>query len=163
MSPPMLQAQTVLARLRPFAGLVLLGLFLLAAQLAPLSHLASHRNDHTHGPELGTGTATTPTGHEAAHRSGLAHQHDAVPTAAEAPDAHDEDGAPPDQTPADAPAPDHGRGSSAHLGLALLEAPRALFLPPPAQLAALTPDAPLHDHAAPPRRQPRARGPPDLD
>lgn len=153
----MLQAQTILARLRPFAGLVLLGLFLLAAQLAPLSHLASHKNDHTHGPELGV----TAAGHEAAHRSGLAHQHDAVPAAAPAPAAHDD--AASDETPADAPAPDHGRGSSAHLGLALLEAPRALFLPPPASTEALAPDAPLHEHPDPPRRQTRARGPPALD
>ena len=33
-----------------------LGVFLLAAQLAPLAHLATHRNDHTHGPEAGEHT-----------------------------------------------------------------------------------------------------------
>ena len=57
------------ARLRRRAGALLLGVYVVAAQLAPLAHLASHRDDHTHGPAPhvpAAAAATTPNADRAA-------------------------------------------------------------------------------------------------
>ena len=59
-----------LARLRPIAGPLLLALFVAAAQVAPAMHLATHRDDHTHGPELG---------HDGDHDRDSDHDHGARP------------------------------------------------------------------------------------
>lgn len=40
-----------LERIRPAAGRLLISIFVLTAQLAPLVHLGQHPNDHTHGLE----------------------------------------------------------------------------------------------------------------
>lgn len=126
-----------LERIRPLAGPVLLGVFLLAAQLTPLLHLAAHRNDHSHGPEAAAD-------HDHGEPADLEHHND-------------------DTTPA-APHPsnDHGQASSAHFGLALLEAPPPPFLPPPADTLAVPPDVRLRRHHATAQPQPPVRGPPRL-
>lgn len=142
------------------AARLLLGVFVVAAQLAPVGHLATHRNDHTHGPEL-AGLANA--AHEAAHRSGLAHSHGPESdelTAEElawlfpngAPDAPVDSG--------NTPAHDHGRESVSHFGLALLQGPPPPLVPPPAEAVTPQPDIPLSGHVAPPLPQPPARGPP---
>jgi hypothetical protein len=56
--------QATLRRLRPAAAVVLLGVFLLAAQFAPVAHLATHAFDHTHGPRSRVFDAAA---HETAH------------------------------------------------------------------------------------------------
>lgn len=129
---------TTLERTRPLAGRLLLGVFVLAAQFAPLAHLATHRNDHTHGPE------SAPVDRSASHGS-RAHDHD------DADHDHDED------TPA---SPEHGRASAAHFDLALLDGPPPPFLPPPADTLAPPPDDVARWHHAPALPQPPARGPP---
>lgn len=136
------------ARLRPISGPLLLGVFLAAAQLAPIRHLAAHRDDHTHGPELPA--PTDDPGADPDHE----HEHD---------DDHDHDG-----DPGNDPAPgaphrhpnEHGQSSAAHFGLALLEGPPAPFLPPPSETLTTPPVAVLLGRFAVPRRQPPARGPP---
>ncbi len=59
-----------LARLRPIAGPTLLVLFMLAAQVAPVAHLARHDDDHTHGPERSSPPHSDPS---AGHDHGEAH------------------------------------------------------------------------------------------
>lgn len=132
----MWQHDLTLERIRPLAGRLLLGVFLLAAQLAPVAHLATHRPDHTHGPETG-------------------HDHEAAPRAAHSHD-HDHDGT----APADPASSEHGRASAAHFDLALLAGPPPPFLPPPAETLAPPPDAVARWHHAPALPQPPARGPP---
>lgn len=153
----MRQRHFTLERIRPLAGRLLLGIFLLAAQLAPLAHLATHRNDHTHGPETGHD-------HEAAPHAALAHDHDDADhdhddwfgddhgDASE----HEHDGT----TPADPTSSEHGRASAAHFDLALLDGPPPPFLPPPAETLALPPDVVARWHHAPALPQPPVRGPP---
>lgn len=149
------------ARMRASAARLMLGVFLLAAQLAPLGHLATHRNDHTHGPDAATGR-------EAARHAGRAHEHDDDHDDADhthddgfaddhgdAP-AHDHD----DGAPADPTSPEHGRASAAHFDLALLDGPPPPFLPPPAETLAPPPDVVARWHHAPAPPQPPARGPP---
>jgi hypothetical protein len=96
-----------LATLRQDTAPLLLLVFLLGAVLSPALHLAVHRDDHSHG----VGAVRT---HAAAHRAGLAHEH-------------------PDAPADDERTPDHGRDSSAHFGLALLQALPASELPRPAE------------------------------
>lgn len=170
----------VLARIRPAAGPLLLAVFLAAAQLAPLTHLATHRNDHSHGPEDGGngdrhrhGQAAAPVGRLATLADALARHGRRLPPVAPAPDdehpttgsgvAHRHADSPVghDREP-QAPSPRHGQGSLAHLGLALLAGPPPTFLPPPPDTLASPPDDVVRSHVAPPRRQPRARGPPHL-
>ncbi len=135
-----------LERIRPLAGPVLLGVFLLAAQCSPLVHLATHRSDHTHGPD--TAPDLDDDGHDDDHDH-------AEPADL---DHHDDD-----KTPAAPQSPtDHGRASSAHFGLALLEGPPTPFLPPPADTLAPPPDIALRRHHAPSQPLPPARGPPRL-
>jgi len=136
----MRQHDLTLERIRSFAGLLLLGVFLLAAQLAPLAHLARHRNDHTHGPETADHHAAAVDDHE--------HEHEHA-------DEHDHDGSAP--PPA---SPDHGRDSVAHFALALVEGPPPPFLPPPADTLAPPPDDVARWHHAPALPQPPVRGPP---
>jgi len=162
--------RTSLQDIRRVAGPVLLGVFVLAAQLAPVAHLATHRNDHTHGPELG---ALGDAAHEAAHRAGQPHAHadDLTPDErawlngddAAAAQGDDPAGTTSDGAPAHShgtPSHDHGRGSVAHFGVALVEGPPPPLVPPPAEAIAPPPDAPVRDHLAPARPQPPARGPP---
>ena len=144
-----------LERIRPTAALLLLAVFLAAAQLVPATHLATHRNDHTHGPTLPAAgpDARHHDDHAAAHRTGRAHDH-GVPVAVTP---HD------DQAPPAPAAPDdHGRASSAHFDLALLEAPPAPFVPLPAGTLALPPDIVVRWHHAPAQPHPPVRGPPRL-
>ncbi|MCC7031462.1 MAG: hypothetical protein IT179_01350 [Acidobacteria bacterium] len=163
--------RTSIQGIRRVAAPVLLGVFVVAAQLAPVAHLATHRNDHTHGPELGTlGDAD----HDAAHRAGLPHAHldeltadegawldgaeDSAATAGEhAPETGDASPAHSHGAPA---SHDHGRDSVAHFGVALVEGPPAPLVPPPAETIAPPPDATARDHRAPARPQPPVRGPP---
>jgi hypothetical protein len=144
-----------LERIRPTAALLLLAVFLGAAQLVPATHLATHRNDHTHGPAFpaaGSGAAPDDD-HAAAHRTGRAHDH-GTPVAVAPHDSH--------APSAPAPPDDHGRASSAHFDLALLEAPPAPFLPLPAGILARAPGVALHWSHAPPLAHPPVRGPPRL-
>lgn len=125
---------------------MLLVLFLLAVQLGPAFHLASHRDDHTHGLE------TTARAHASAHRAGLVHDHDDEKQAgnrSSRPDPPLEEG------------PGHGQWTSAHFGLALLAAPPPPALPAPAERLAprvspvLRAPLPPDDHAPPVRGPPR--------
>ena len=159
----MRRPHSMLERIRPTAGRLLLGVFLLAVQLSPLAHLATHRNDHTHGPDAADA-------HEAAHRGGHAHEHDDADHETDDADAdhghddavthddadHDHD----DRTPPRPSSSDHGRASAAHFDLALLDGPPPPFLPPPAATLALPPDVHARWHHAPALPQPPARGPP---
>lgn len=85
------------------AAQVLLVLFLLGHQLAPVAHLATHRPDHTHGPEF---SAPEPDEHDHDDNHGhhddhdVDHDHDEQP----APHSHNE------------PLNDHGRESVSHFG-----------------------------------------------
>jgi hypothetical protein len=97
------------ATLRQDSAPLLLLVFLLGAVLSPVLHLSVHRDDHSHG--LGSGRS-----HAAAHRAGLPHEHSHGPA--------DDTGE-----------PDHGRGSSAHFGLALLQAPASTGRPSPCRRA----------------------------
>lgn len=149
-----------LERIRPLAGRLLLGVFLVAAQLAPLAHLARHRNDHTHGPEATShhAAAVNDHGHEHDDEHDDEHEHDGWFTDddhGEAAD-HDHDG----DAPAAPASPDHGRDSVAHFALALLEGPPPPYLPPPASTLAPPPDQVARSHHAPALPQPPARGPP---
>lgn len=146
----MRRPDATLARIRPLARPVLLGVFLLAAQGTPLVHLATH-HDHTHGPE-----AAADDDHGDSEDDGHVHEHDDRHASAHL-DHHDEG------TPA-APPPshDHGRVSSAHFGLALLEGPPTPFLPPPAATLARPPDIVPRRHHAPAKPHPPVRGPPRL-
>lgn len=138
----------LLEGIRTIAGRLLLGVFVLAAQLAPLAHLATHRNDHTHGPE-----AAPRTSHDHDDDHDHDHGHDADHT--DSPE-HDHDGgAPPEPT-----SREHGRTSAAHFDLALLDGPPPPFLPPPAETLAPAPDVIARWHHAPALPQPPARGPP---
>ena len=145
--------------IRRIAGPVLLGVYVLAAQLAPVGHLATHRNDHTHGPEF---EALGDAAHEAAHRAGRAHDHGDATGDALTPDERawlaGEDA--PAEHSHDSPAHDHGRGSVAHFALALLQGPPPPIVPPPAETIAAPPDEALLGHDAPALPQPPARGPP---
>jgi hypothetical protein len=156
----------------------LLGVFLLGAQLAPAAHLATHRNDHTHGP--------VPDGprrdedHAAAHRTGRPHGHPAAvetPTraargarraadrAAEPahPNAgHDHHAGAEAEAPEPAPSPEHGRDSVSHFDVAILAGPPAPVLPPPAEALAPRPDTFHPGLRLPLRRQQPARAPPAL-
>ncbi|MGE3888189.1 MAG: hypothetical protein AB7H81_17280 [Vicinamibacterales bacterium] len=162
--------RTPLQDIRRVAGPVLLGVFVVAAQLAPAAHLATHRNDHSHGPEFGT---LDDAAHDAAHRAGLPHDHGDELTPEErawlnGDDAPIEYGDGTAATTGDAAPPhshgsplhDHGRGSVAHFGVALVEGPPPPLVPPPAETIAPPPDARARDHRAPARPQPPARGPP---
>ena len=167
--------QATLARLRPVAGSLLLALFLAAAQLAPAVHLATHRDDHTHGPELPSPfdrDADSDHDHLDDHDDADLddHDHDDLDHhdggALDALD-HDHGGAAEHHDHDGAPAPhrhssEHGQSSAAHFGLALLQGPPALFLPLPPDTLAPPPDAVLHGRVAAPRPQPPARGPPSL-
>jgi hypothetical protein len=155
----------------------MLGVFLLATQLAPLAHLATHGAGHTHGPRLATFDESD---HDAAHRHGQPHAHAAAGRAARssshahqwvrhAPVAWGDEQAETDHGP-DGPARrsggvpdrDHGRESISHFGLALNEGPPPPVVPAPAGTIAAPPDA--RPRAQPPagRPQPPTRGPPDL-
>lgn len=151
--------QGLIQSIRRIAGPVLLGVFVLAGQLAPVGHLATHRNDHTHGPEFATlGDAA----HEAAHRAGRAHEHgdttDDGLTAEERAWLAGEE-APPEHSHG-APGHDHGRESIAHFGLALLQGPPPPIVPPPSAAIAPPPDVALSGYDAPALPQPPSRGPP---
>lgn len=151
-----------LARLRPVAGPTLLVVFVLAAQLAPAVHLATHRHDHSHGPELPSPFAGAPddADHLDDHDDFDDHHHSSDVGLSEAhDDAVDHDRG---DVPASPHRPDseHGQSSAAHFGLALLQGPPPPFLPPPAETNAAPLDAVLHGRCAAPHPQPPARGPP---
>jgi hypothetical protein len=92
------------------AAAVQLAVFVGGGVAAPVWHLASHRPDHTHGPD---GWAFTFHVHEAA----ADHDHDHP---------HPDDARSLDRLPLD-----HGHGSLAHFGLALLGSPPAVAVPEP--------------------------------
>ncbi len=166
--------QPTLAHTRPAVGAVLLGVFLLATQLAPVAHIATHRDDHTHGPagdheEPHRSAAPTDQAHGRQQPHGQPHDHD------DHDDRHGHDGASathahPDADAApghgDAPAvpvghePDHGQASAAHFCLALVQGPPPPHLPPPAEARARPADSTLRARYAAPRPLPPARGPP---
>ncbi len=110
---------------------------MLAAQVAPVAHLARHDDDHTHGPDRSSPPHSDPS---ADHDHGKEHDH--------APES------------SDIPANDHGQASAAHFGLALLQGPPAPFLPRPATTLAPPPAALRQGRRAGARRQPPSRGPP---
>lgn len=144
----------VLTRIRPIASALLLTIFVLAAQVAPLAHLATHRNDHTHGPEL-------PADHDDDH------DRDADHDEFDADHDHDHDDATVDHD-GGTPAPghpsshEHGQDSAAHLLLALLQGPPPPFLPPPAETLALPLDVVRRSRDTAARPHPPVRGPPRL-
>ena len=154
----MRRSQGTLARLRPAAGAVLAGVFLLAAQVVPMAHLATHRDNHTHGPER------DPFAHD--HPADSDHDHDdddhSVARKADHDDADHDHGDDADHDRgSDRPAHrQHGQASAAHFGLALLEGPLPPFLPPPAETTAAPLDAVLRGRCSAPHPQPPARGPP---
>ena len=121
---------------------MLLVIFLLGVQVGPAAHLAAHRNDHTHGPEI------TARAHAASHRAGVQHDHG---------DAANPPGSPGDD---DGRAPGHGRWNSAHFGLALIDGPPAPTLPGPAERLAVLPETATPHPRPPSRPQPPVRGPP---
>lgn len=169
----MRQGQAILRRLRPTAAVVLLGVFLLAAQLAPVAHLATHRADHTHGHRSEVFDAAA---HETAHLAGLLHEHDgadeggpprgrtgsAAQRAHPSPDFEEagHDHGRRDHRSQESPAGDHGRESIAHFGVALLEGPPAPVVPPPAQSISPPPDARPCSFSVTSRPQLPPRGPP---
>jgi len=142
----MLARRSPRLEIRRTAGWVLLSIFVLAAQLAPVAHLATHRNDHTHGPELAPhaddddADALTPA--EAAWLAGG----DWPPEPA--PHSHG------------SPFDDHGHDSVAHFALATLQGPPPPLVPPPAETIAPPPNHTPRGHEAPALPQPPARGPP---
>lgn len=159
--------------LRRAAAPVLLGVFLVATQLAPLAHLATHRAGHSHGRHLGT---PAESGHDAAHRNGQAHVHAATGRAPRSSShanqfvghaslpRHDEP-ADTDHSPrrsGSAPDHDHGRESISHFGVALNEGPPPPIVPAPAGTIATPPAARPRAQRSTPRPQPPTRGPPDL-
>ena len=169
--------QPTFRELRRAAAPVLLGVFLLATQLAPLAHLATHRPGHTHGPPLATFDESR---HDAAHRDGQPHAHAASSRAARS-GSHAErfvrhasirgqdEHADTDHDTKDAagrsggvPDRDHGRESISHFGLALNEGPPPPIVPAPAGTIATPPDARPRAQRSTPRPQPPTRGPPDL-
>jgi hypothetical protein len=163
--------------LRRAAAPGMLAVFVLASQLAPLAHLATHRAGHTHGPHL---AAFAESDHDAAHRDGQPHAH--APTGRaprsnshadrfvrhaslpwhdkQADTDHDPDA--PAPTSPGVPDPDHGRESISHFGLALNEAPPPPIVPTPAGMIATAPDPRPRVQRAPARPQPPTRGPPHL-
>lgn len=171
-------SQGPLARLRPVAAPLLLTLFVASAEVVPAVHLATHRNDHTHGPASDGHTHETPAhddldseAHDHGHSAGgLAwltgwfegHHHDDVDADYDHPvarrDSDDRDDHDHDRTPAG----DHGDGSSAHFLLTLVDGPPPLFLPPPPETLAAPPDTAIETCHPAPLPQPPARGPPCL-
>lgn len=202
-----------LARLRPIAGPLLLALFIAAAQVVPALHLATHRDDHTHGAEVAavddgdapsaahdgdhddTGAdpraaafaghgrparpaSSAPADHAPRHHhdglrsdaldNGHGHSHggadhDDRRTAARPAAIGDRDHhatAPPSGRDHGVPASEHGRGNSAHFGLALIDGPPPLFLPAPPETLAPAPDVHPRAYRPAPLPQPPARGPP---
>jgi hypothetical protein len=153
--------QATFRELRRAAGPVLLGVFLLATQLAPLAHLTTHRAGHTHGPQLAT---FDESGHEAAHHDGRPHAHArdlSLPRHGEHVDtdlASDD----PARRSGGVPDHDHGRESISHFGLALNEGPPPPMVPAPAGTIATPPDARPRAQQSSLRPQPPTRGPPDL-
>ncbi|MEZ5293299.1 MAG: hypothetical protein R2745_19610 [Vicinamibacterales bacterium] len=154
-------------RLRLVAAASLLGTFLLAAQFAPVAHLASHRPDHTHGPDDVEHLFGDEAAHLAAHQAGRTHTHPRQPVDAPRPRAAHEPAASASGTLGDRRLPEtssagnddpvptvptrpHGHGSSLHFGLAVLEGPLPPFLPPPPETLALPPDEHTAGHR--PRR-----------
>lgn len=176
-----MRSQGPLARIRPVAGPLLLVLFVAGAEIVPAVHLATHKNDHTHGPALDPDDPDHDHGDDggadrdgptwlAALFGGHHHHDDAVD------DDHDHDAdhqdadhhgaAPVEHGPAghhhDVPGGDHGQGSSAHFLLALVDGPPPPFLPPPSETLAPAPDTPCESWSPAPLPQPPARGPPRL-
>jgi len=175
-------SQGLIARLRLIAGPVLLALFLVAAQLGPLAHLGTHRNDHTHGPAPDAhaddhdddhGHDDTPdhdhdAGGDHDHSPAPVHPHDDHVGTPDADHVGDHDRAEADHhhdaSPGGNgdPVEQHGEASAAHFGLALIGAPPAPLLAPPSSIDARPADVPLRGHTSAPLAQPPARGPPRL-
>ena len=169
----MRQGQATLRRLRHPAAFVLLGVFLLAAQLSPVAHLATHRPDHTHGPRS---KVFETAAHETAHRAGLPWAHDganegrppgwrassAAQRAHPSPDSEEagHDHSRGEHRSHELPAGDHGRESIAHFGVALLEGPPAPIVAPPPQSIDPPPDARPRSFSVTSRPQLPPRGPP---
>lgn len=170
----MLHGQRAWSGVRHDAAPMLLVVFVLAAQLGPAVHLATHRPDHSHGPARG---GLAPAEHHAAHRAGRPHDHPDAdrgrrraahdraiaqrpPSPARGEQARVDRAAAGDAPPSDTPIDDHGRESIAHLGLALLAGPPPPIVPPPSEAIAPPADARPRWHGVPSRPQPPARGPP---
>ncbi|MGD8896246.1 MAG: hypothetical protein PVJ73_09450 [Acidobacteriota bacterium] len=121
-------------RTRARLGILQIGVFVCGGILAPATHIAWHRPDHSHGPGgQGLGLRAEAHGH-AGRRHG--HPHDDHQPSSR----HGEDEArarpPRAAEPLDAI---HGHGSIAHFGLALLSAAPPLALPTPEPAGVLPP------------------------
>lgn len=160
---------------------VLLGVFALAAQLAPALHVATHRPDHSHGAEAVLALVHHDD-HEAAHRAGRPHHHgrnsDADASAsgesrarlartpgresssARGASASQDEADPPAGPPEGPPPHDHGLGSVAHFGLALIDPPTPPFVARPAEAVMPPAAVPVPRVCPPPRPRPPVRGPP---
>lgn len=102
-------------------GVADLVVILFGVLLGPLLHAAGHRPDHVHGPGGVTHYGVLPFSHEEAHARGLSHSHDEPAP----PHRHE----PREQGHShDAPF-DHGEGSLAHFGVAMLAPPLLLIAP----------------------------------
>lgn len=161
---------------RRAAGPILLGMFLVTTELAPLAHMATHRAGHTHGPRL---AAFDESDHDAAHREGHPHRHAETGRTARSSshadqfvrhaslswcDAHadtDHGSDDPVRRSGGVPDSDHGRESISHFGVALNEGPPPPTVPAPARTVAAPPDARPRAQRSPERPQPPTRGPPD--
>jgi hypothetical protein len=142
---------TAFREIRQAAGPVLLAVFLLAGVAGPVAHLATHGDDHSHG----TADRAHALDHDAAHRSGVPHDH---PEVGRAPGAAAEPTERQDDYPA--PAREHGRATLAHLDAALIEGPPPAEPPAPGGTLTLVHDPALRPAAAPSLPQPPSRGPP---
>jgi len=143
--------------LRRRAARALLAVFVLTAELAPVAHLATHRNDHTHGPELAVGPddedADELTPAERAWLDGG----ELPPDWNEAEEAAHDHGEPHSHG---SPFDDHGHDSVAHFALATLPGPPPPIVPPPPEAVAPPPNHSPRRHDAPALLQPPVRGPP---
>lgn len=172
--------QGTLARLRPVSAPLLLALFVASAEVAPAVHLATHRNDHTHGPTEDRQSHDAPgasdhdgephhlggaglfawlaerfAGH---HHDNDATDHDHMAAGGDRDEPAHHGGSDHDRTPAG----DHGDGSSAHFLLTLADGPPPPFLPPPPETPAAPPDTAADSCHPSPCPRPPARGPPVL-
>lgn len=143
-------------RLRRRAARALLVAFVLTAELAPVAHLATHRNDHTHGPELAVEhdheDAAELTPAERAWLDGG----EPPPVSGEADEEHGRGEPHSHGSPFD----DHGHDSIAHFALATLPGPPPPIVPPPPEAVAPPPNHAPRRHDAPALLQPPVRGPP---
>lgn len=134
-------------------GLADLVVVLFGVLLGPLVHSIGHRPDHVHGPGGVTHYGVLPFSHEDAHARGLAHAHPGDPSQhRHAPADHGH--------PVGSPV-EHGEGSLAHFGVAVLAPPLFAVRPTEGSLLVAAPVAPMEAPAVAERRSSaQARAPP---